>query len=107
MVQWLRVHASTAGGMGSIPGQGTKILHAAQCEKKRKKERERKKERREGRKKESKPFGVVVLEPTLKKQINKRKSLPVPIIEAVEWVWCPQVPLPSHCLFLLSFPNEH
>ena len=23
--------ASTAGGMGLIPGQGTKILHAAQC----------------------------------------------------------------------------
>ena len=28
-VQWLRLHASTAGGVGSIPGQGTKILHAA------------------------------------------------------------------------------
>ena len=24
-VQWLRLHASTAGGMGSIPGLGTKI----------------------------------------------------------------------------------
>ena len=24
-VQWLRLHASTAGGMGSIPGQGTKF----------------------------------------------------------------------------------
>ena len=24
-VQWLGLHASTAGGMGSIPGQGTKI----------------------------------------------------------------------------------
>ena len=28
-VQWLRLHASTAGGTGSIPGQGTKIPHAA------------------------------------------------------------------------------
>ena len=27
-VQWLRLHASTAGGMGSIPGRGTKILYA-------------------------------------------------------------------------------
>ena len=29
-VQWLRLYASTAGGAGSVPGQGTKILHAAQ-----------------------------------------------------------------------------
>ena len=29
-VQRLRLHASTAGGPGSIPGQGTKILHATQ-----------------------------------------------------------------------------
>ena len=29
VVQWLRLHASTAGGMGSIPGRGTKIPHAA------------------------------------------------------------------------------
>ena len=27
-VQWLTLHASTAGGVGSIPGQGTKIPHA-------------------------------------------------------------------------------
>ena len=27
-VQWLRLHASTAGSMGSIPGWGTKISHA-------------------------------------------------------------------------------
>ena len=31
VVQWLRLHASTAGGMGSIPGLGTKIPHAAWC----------------------------------------------------------------------------
>ena len=29
VVQWLRLPASTVGGMGSIPGRGTKILHAA------------------------------------------------------------------------------
>ena len=28
MVQWLGLRASTAGGTGSIPGRGTKILHA-------------------------------------------------------------------------------
>ena len=30
-LQWLRLRTSTAGGMGSIPGWGTKILHAAPC----------------------------------------------------------------------------
>ena len=30
MVQWLRLHASNAGGMGSIPGQRTKIPDAVQ-----------------------------------------------------------------------------
>ena len=29
VVQWLRLHASTAGSTGSIPGWGTKIPHAA------------------------------------------------------------------------------
>ena len=28
VVQWLRLHASTAGGTGSVPGRGVKILHA-------------------------------------------------------------------------------
>ena len=28
-VQWLRLRASNTGGMGTIPGQGTKIPHAA------------------------------------------------------------------------------
>ena len=28
MVQWLRLHTSTAGGTGLIPGWGTKILPA-------------------------------------------------------------------------------
>ena len=30
-VQWLGLCASTAGGTGSIPSQGTKVPHAAQC----------------------------------------------------------------------------
>ena len=29
-VQWLGIHASTIGGMGSIPSWGTKILPAAE-----------------------------------------------------------------------------
>ena len=29
-IQWLRRHASTAGDTGSMPGQGTKILHVMQ-----------------------------------------------------------------------------
>ena len=35
--QWLRRHASNVGGMGSIPGQGTKIPHAMWPKKKKKK----------------------------------------------------------------------
>ena len=31
VIQWLRLHASTAVAMGSIPGQGTKIPRAVQC----------------------------------------------------------------------------
>ena len=31
VVQWLGLHAFTAEGEGSIPGQGTKILQAMQC----------------------------------------------------------------------------
>ena len=30
-VQWLRLCTSIAGGMGSVPGQGTKIPHASRC----------------------------------------------------------------------------
>ena len=36
-VQWLRLRASTAGGAGLIPGQGTKIPHAMQSKKEKKK----------------------------------------------------------------------
>ena len=31
MVLWLRLQTSTAGGMGLMPGQGTKVLNAVQC----------------------------------------------------------------------------
>ena len=31
VVQWLRLHASNAGGEGSIPGLGTEIPHALGC----------------------------------------------------------------------------
>ena len=34
VVQWLKLHASIAGDVGSIPGPGTKILHAKWCGKK-------------------------------------------------------------------------
>ena len=43
-VQWLRLCASTAGDAGSIPGQGTKILHAAQTAKEKENEIFKKKE---------------------------------------------------------------
>ena len=33
-VQWLRLHASIAGGKSSVPGQGAKILHAVHAAKK-------------------------------------------------------------------------
>ena len=36
VVQWLGLRASTAGGMGSIPGQGTKMSRAARPIKKKK-----------------------------------------------------------------------
>ena len=32
LVQWLRLSASNAGGLGLIPGQETKIPHAVQCD---------------------------------------------------------------------------
>ena len=31
VVQWLRLHASTAVGAGLIPGRGTKIPHTVWC----------------------------------------------------------------------------
>ena len=37
VVQWLGLHAFTAGGLGSTPGQGAKILQAVQPKKKKKK----------------------------------------------------------------------
>ena len=47
VVQWLRICTSTAGGIGSIPGQGTKILHAMQCSEKKKKINKTKKKKRQ------------------------------------------------------------
>ena len=37
VAQWLRLRASTALGVGAIPVWGTKILHTAQLDQKRKK----------------------------------------------------------------------
>ena len=34
LIQWLRLCVSNAGGVGSIPGWGTKILHAMQGDQK-------------------------------------------------------------------------
>ena len=45
VVQWLRVHAPNAEGMTSIPGWGTKILHAKWYGLKKKKKKKNKKER--------------------------------------------------------------
>ena len=39
LVQWLRLCASSVGGPGSTPGQGTKISHAAQHRQKIKKKK--------------------------------------------------------------------
>ena len=44
VVQWLRLHASNAGGTGSVPGKGTKIPHVVRCGKKKKKNRKEKAE---------------------------------------------------------------
>ena len=38
-VQWLGLHALTADGLDSIPGQGTKIPQAVQCRRKKKKKK--------------------------------------------------------------------
>ena len=32
LVQWLRLYTPNAGGLGSIPGWGTRFLHAAPVE---------------------------------------------------------------------------
>ena len=39
VVQWLRLHTSSAVGLGSIPGQGTKILHITRHSQKKKKKK--------------------------------------------------------------------
>ena len=45
MAQWFRLHASTAGGMSLIPGQGTKDPTCCTAQPKEKKKRERERER--------------------------------------------------------------
>ena len=40
VVWWLRLYASTAGGVGSIPGPGAKILRASQHNQKKKKKKD-------------------------------------------------------------------
>ena len=42
MVRWLRLHTSTAGGTGSIPGRATKIPHAVGSWPKKKERKEKK-----------------------------------------------------------------
>ena len=39
VVQWSELHASTAGGTGSIPGWGTKVLQDIQCGRKKRKKK--------------------------------------------------------------------
>ena len=46
MIQWLRVCAFTAEGVGSIPGQGTEIPQAASGAKKERKKKKRESERK-------------------------------------------------------------
>ena len=41
MVQWLRLHAPNAGGIGLIPGQGTKTPHAIWSGKSKKKKKKK------------------------------------------------------------------
>lgn len=43
MVHWLIRHASNAGDMDMIPGQGTKMSHAAWCSQEKKKNVKKKK----------------------------------------------------------------
>ena len=59
MVQWLRLCTSTAGVMGLIPGQGTKIPDAThRVAKLKKRERKRRKGREEERKEIKKETGI-------------------------------------------------
>ena len=46
-VQWLGLWALTAGGLGSIPGRGTKIPQAAQCGQKQQQQQQQQKNPKE------------------------------------------------------------
>ena len=51
-VQWLRLCTPTSGGVGLIPGRGTKISHVAWHDRK-EKEKEKEKEKKKKKKKRS------------------------------------------------------
>ena len=67
VVHWLRLCAPIAGGSGLIPGQGTRIPHAAGCREKKKKKRQGRKRRKEEAKAEMGGEG--------KRRKTRRKSL--------------------------------
>ena len=62
MVQWLGLHAFMAVGQGSIPGHGTKILHAAWHSKFREKRKKERKKRNANGKKEVKLSVLLYIE---------------------------------------------
>ena len=62
-VQWLRLRASTAGVVGSIPGWGTKIPRAALCCQKQTNKKEKKKSPKLGEVTLDFPGGAVVKNP--------------------------------------------
>ena len=79
-VQWLRLCASTAGGMGSIPGQGPKILHASVTPSQIK------------GKKKKKPFTIVLVSFRRERKMHvfSLPSLfasPTDIRESLLWAW--------------------
>ena len=89
MVQWLRLSTSYAGGVGSIPGQGTKIPYAAQCGKKKKKSYQLTRSYFPGLGYESKPSDITAcLCPTTSPSASVYKAL-------------------SHALFLQQSQGHH
>ena len=55
-VQWLRLHVSTDGGVGSNPGKGTKILQVTHCSQKKANSNNNKKSKSNLKKKQLKIF---------------------------------------------------
>ena len=62
--------ASIAGGMGLIPDQGTKILHAAQCSQREKSGKQKKKKKKTMTKKKKTPALYKSKKYKLEKQYN-------------------------------------